>query len=119
LGVVVTDQSHRRPAQTAALAGFMRRQHALLLHDVSTGQGPVLDAWEHDLCLTAVEKGRLRRMLDGSAEQGALLDALDGPIDDRQAERFAAAFLRVTDRALGRARTTALVARAVAPRAGG
>ena len=37
LGVVLTDRSHSGPPPAAALAGFMRRQHALLLHDVSTG----------------------------------------------------------------------------------
>ncbi|HEY7374660.1 MAG TPA: hypothetical protein VIF57_21025 [Polyangia bacterium] len=119
LGVVLTDHSHRGPPPTVALAGFMRRQHALLLHDVSTADGPVLDAWAHDLRLTGAERGRLRRALEGSAEQGALLDALDGPIDERHAERFSAAFLRVTDRALGKNRTRALVARAVAASGGG
>jgi len=114
LGVVLTDRSHHGPPPAAALAGFMRRQHALLLHDVSTGEGPVLDAWAHDLGLTIAERGRLLRALEGSAEQSALIEALDGPIDDAQAERFGAAFLRVTGRALGPRRTRALVARAIA-----
>jgi hypothetical protein len=112
-GLILTDRSHAGPPPTAALAGFMRRQHALLLHDISTADGPVLDAWAHDLRLTPVERTRLRRALEGSAEQGVLIDALDGTIDEKQAERFAAAFLRVTGRALGRTRTNALVARAV------
>jgi hypothetical protein len=90
----------------------MRRQHALLTHDVATGDGPVLAAWGRDLRLTAEERRRLRRELEGSAEQGQLLDALDGSIDEAGAGRFAAAFLRVTERALGKARTGALVARA-------
>jgi hypothetical protein len=113
LGVILTDRAHSGPPPTAALAGFMRRQHALLLHDISTADGPVLDAWAHDLRLTPAEKLRLRRALEGSAEQGLLIDALDGTIDEKQAERFAAAFLRVTGRALGRVRTNALVARAM------
>jgi hypothetical protein len=113
IGVVLTDRSHGGPPPAAALAGFMRRQHAMLLHDVSTGDGPVLDAWAHDLRLTVAEKRRLRRTLDGSEEQGALIDALDGTIDEAHAQRFSAAFVRVTDRALGRTRTRALVARAI------
>jgi hypothetical protein len=113
LGIALTDRSRSGPPPAAALAGFMRRQHAMLLHDVSTGDGPVLDAWAHDLRLTVVEKRRLRRVLDGSEEQDALIDALDGTIDDAHAERFGAAFVRVTDRALGRTRTRALVARAI------
>jgi hypothetical protein len=113
LGIALTDRSHGGPPPAAALAGFMRRQHAMLLHDVSTGDGPVLDAWAHDLRLTVTEKRRLRRALDGSEEQGALIDALDGTIDEAHAERFGAAFVRVTDRALGRTRTRALVARAI------
>lgn len=113
LGVALTAHSHRDPGQATALAGFMRRQHALLLHDVSTGEGPVLDAWAHDLRLTAAERGRLRRSLEGSAEQGELLEALDGPIGEAHAELFGAAFFRVTDRALGPTRTKALVTRAI------
>ena len=113
LGIAMTDRSHSGPPPAAALAGFMRRQHAMLLHDVSTGDGPVLDAWAHDLHFTVAEKRRLRRALDGSEEQGALIEALDGTIDEAHAERFGAAFVRVTDRALGRTRTRALVARAI------
>jgi hypothetical protein len=119
LGIVLTDRSHQGPPPAAALVGFMRRQHALLLHDVSTAEGPVLDAWAHDLRLTAAERRRLRRELEGSAEQGTLIDALDGPIDARHAERFGAAFLRVTSRAVGPTRTKALVARAMAAGRGG
>jgi hypothetical protein len=119
LGVVLTDRSHRGPPPAAALAGFMRRQHALLLHDVSTAEGPVLDAWAHDLRLTPVERNRLRSSLEGSAEQGLLIDALDGTIDESHAQQFGAAFLRVTGRALGRTRTKALVARAMAAGHGG
>src|SRR4051812_27621359 len=95
LGIALTDRSHGGPPPAAALAGFMQRQHALLLHDVSTGDGPVLDAWAHDLRLTVAEKRRLRRALDGSEEQGALIDALDGTIDEAHAERFGVAFVRV------------------------
>jgi len=112
-GTVLKDRSQQGPLPTAALAGFMRRQHALLLHDVSTADGPVLEAWAHDLRLTPAERIRLQRALEGSAEQGLLLDALDGTIDERQAESFGVAFFRVTDRALGRTRTKALVARAL------
>jgi hypothetical protein len=97
----------------------MRREHAILTHDVSLAEGPVLDAWAYDLGLGSAERWRLQRALNGSAEQGALLDALDGPIDERHAERFAAAFLRVTDRALGKKRVAGLVARAAHAVGGG
>jgi hypothetical protein len=113
LGIALTDHGRSGPPPATALAGFMRRQHAMLLHDVSTGDGPVLDAWAHDLRLTAIEKRRLRGALDGSEEQDTLIDALDGTIDEAHAQRFGAAFVRVTDRALGRSRTRALVARAI------
>jgi len=73
----------------------------------------------YDLGLSAFDRRRLRRVLEGSPEQGALLDALDGPIDERHAERFAAAFVQVTERALGRTRADALVARAARAMAGG
>jgi hypothetical protein len=111
----LANNSHDRNQQqaTAALAGFMRRQHALLTHDVALASGPVLDAWSYDLGLDSKERAALRRALEGSFEQGSLLDALDGPIGDAQARRFAGAFVRVTSRALGRKRTNALVERAI------
>jgi hypothetical protein len=111
---VVAGRGNAQPRQvaTAALAGFMRRQHALLTHDVTMADGPVFEAWAHDLKLTPPERARVRRALDGSPEQGLLLEALNGPIDERRAERFAATFLRVTARAIGPARTRALVANA-------
>ena len=114
IGIVAAKGSNQQPRQvaTAALAGFMRRQHALLTHDVTLAEGPVFEAWVHDLQLTANERLLVRRALDGSPEQGKLLEALNGPIDERRAERFATAFLRVTSRAIGRTRTQALVARA-------
>ena len=114
VGVVAAKRSNQQPRQvaTAALAGFMRRQHALLTHDVTMAEGPVFEAWAHDLRLTARERAQVRRALDGSSEQGLLLEALNGPIDERRAERFAAAYLRVTTKAIGRARTQALVVRA-------
>jgi hypothetical protein len=111
IGTVAANRGSQQQT-TVALAAFMRRQHALLTHDVATAEGPVLAAWSRDLRLSDEERRRLRRALDGSAEQGALLEALDGPIDETRARRFAAAFLRVTERALGKARTGALVARA-------
>jgi hypothetical protein len=113
-GLAATTRNGRQQQQaTAALASFMRRQHALLTHDIATGQGPVLDAWTHDLRLTSTEKRRFLETLEGSPDQGKLLDALNGPIDADRARRFGAAFLRVTDRALGRRRTNDLVLRAV------
>jgi hypothetical protein len=113
--VVGTVLATRRPADrqaATALAAFMRHHHAMLTRDVVLAGGPVLDSWAYDLGLSPSEKIRLRRALEGSSEQGALVDALDGPIDEQRAQRFAAAFFRVAGRALGRARTEALVAQA-------
>jgi hypothetical protein len=97
-----------------ALAAYLRHQHALLTHDVALASGPVLDSWTHDLRLTADDRRRFAKTLDGSAEQGALLEALDGPIDERRAQRFATVFMRVTERTLGPMRTRALVTRVAA-----
>jgi hypothetical protein len=115
VGVALGNATQRKNQQqiAAALAETMRRQHPLLTHDLATGKGPVLDAWAHDLRLDAVERRRLAAALEGSAEQGLLLGALDGPIDDARARRFGAAFLRLTERALGKARTRGLVERAL------
>jgi hypothetical protein len=97
-----------------ALAAYLRQQHALLTHDVALASGPVLDSWTHDLKLTAADQRRFAETLDGSPEQGALLEALDGPIDERRAQRFATVFMRVTERTLGPMRTRALVTRVAA-----
>ena len=115
VGTVATNKSHEQNQRlaTAALVTFMRRQHALLTHDVALGDGPVLDAWAYDLRLTPAERRRLREALEGSVEQGRLLEALDGPIDAERARRFGTAFMQVTGRALGPSRARALVSRAV------
>lgn len=114
VGLTVAKDARRASRQEAEreLAAFMRRQHPLLTHDVATGRGAVLAAWSHDLGLDARERALLARALDGSREQGALLEALDGKIDEARARRFAGAFFTVTARALGPARTKALVERA-------
>jgi hypothetical protein len=115
VGVLVAKGSGRQSQQQAAtaLADTMRRQHPLLTHDVATARGPVLDAWAHDLRLTDAERRRLIQALEGSAEQGQLLEALDGRIDEGHARRFGAAFLRLTQRAVGPARTRGIVERAL------
>jgi hypothetical protein len=115
VGTLAANATQKQQQQRAALAlaEFMRRQHPLLTHDVVMGEGPVLAAWMHDLGLGAAERAELRRALDGAPEQGLLLAALDGPIDQVRAQRFAAAFVRVTRRALGPARADALILRAV------
>jgi len=114
-GTLAVNATQKQQQQRAALAlaEFMRRQHPLIAHDVVLGEGPVLAAWEHDLRLDAAERTALRRALDGSPEQALLLDALDGPIDQARAGRFAAAFVRAARRALGPARTDVLIRNAV------
>jgi hypothetical protein len=118
VGLVASHNSHQDQQAKRALAAIMRRQHGLLTHDVTTADGPLLAAWSHDLRLTAAEQRRLVRALDGSHEQGALLDALDGPIDDARAERFAGSFMKLAQRALGSDRARALVGRATQLAAG-
>ena len=121
-GVAVSTTASKRggaPRATTALAAYMRREHAILTHDVSTADGPLLDAWVYDLGLAPSDGRRLKHALEGSFEQGTLLDALDGEIDERHAERFAVAFLRVANRALGKPRMEALIARASRAMAGG
>jgi hypothetical protein len=114
VGVLVAKSGKSNDQQrAAALAETMRRHHPLLTHDIATASGVALDAWGHDLRLTAAERRRLARSLEGSVEQGELLEALDGKIDEARARKFGAAFLRVAERALGAARTKVIVARAV------
>jgi hypothetical protein len=115
VGLALPSAAHDGNQQqaAAALAGFMRREHAPLTHDVALATGPVLDAWGDELGLDRKERAALRETLEGSLEQGNLLQALDGPIDETQARRFAGAFVRVANRALGTKRTAALVERAI------
>jgi hypothetical protein len=112
VGLAASHKSHQEQQAKLALAAFMRKQHGLLTHDVTMAVGPLLVAWSHDLKLNAADQMRFERALDGSPEQGALLEALDGPIDERHAERFAGSFMKLTERALGSARTRAMVGRA-------
>ena len=116
--VKATGDSKQNPTATA-LAAFMRQNHALLTHDVALAGGPLLDVWCRQLALSPAEKRRLAVALDGSPEQGALLAALDGPVDEARARAFSAAFYRTTARALGPARTQALVAHAAGALHGG
>ena len=115
VGLALPNSAHdeNRQQATAALAGFMQKQHAPLTHDLALAGGPVLDAWSDELGLDRKEREALLRALEGSFEQGNLLEALDGPIDGAQAQRFAGAFVRVANRALGARRTNALVYRAI------
>jgi hypothetical protein len=106
-------RNNNQQQAAAALAGFMRREHAPLTRDVALASGPVLDAWADDLGLGRKERAAWRQTLEGSLEQGNLLEALDGQIDDAQARRFAGAFVRVTNRALGTKRSAALIERAM------
>jgi hypothetical protein len=109
VGLGVSSKSHQQQQARVALAAFMRHQHGLLTHDVTLAEGPLLVAWSHDLKLSARDEERLRRALDGSPEQGALLSALDGPIDEHKADRFAGAFMKLTARTLGRDRAQSMV----------
>ncbi len=100
------------PRKMRLLARFLQRNHAQVARDMAVGEGPLLAAWTRGLGLTAAERDRLSRTLDGSREQGELLAALDGRIDEGRARRFAVAFTRVGRRALGddRLRAVALAA---------
>lgn len=112
VGLAASHKSHQEKQAKVALAAFMRRQHGLLTHDVTMAEGPLLGAWSHDLKLSSTDQRRLEQALEGSPEQGALLEALDGPIDERHAERFAGSFVKLAARALGAERTQAMVGRA-------
>jgi hypothetical protein len=111
-GIFASRSSSRRERrQTEALVRFLRRNHALVTRDVVLAEGPLLASWAQSLGLVRGDD-RLNAALDGSREQSELLDALDGPIDEGRARRFAAGFARVSQRALGpeRFRTLALAA---------
>jgi hypothetical protein len=91
-----------------ALARFLQRNHAMLTRDLVLGEGPMLDGWGRTMGLDAAERARVERGLAGSAEQTALVRALDGPIDRRRARSFAASFVRLHLRALGAERVGAI-----------
>ena len=112
LGIAITQCSHSGPPPAAALAGFMRRQHAMLLHDVSTGE---VRCWTrgHTNCTSpsrrsgaCVGAGRLGGA--GRSDRGARRDHRRGA-----RRTFRCGVRARPDRALGRTRTRALVARAI------
>jgi hypothetical protein len=109
-GVFASRSSSRRErAHTQALMRFLQRNHALVTRDVVLAEGPLLATWSRDLGLADDQRDRLGAALDGSPEQAALLDALDGPVDEARAQRFAAGFAQVGRRALGDERFRRLV----------
>jgi hypothetical protein len=91
-----------------ALARFLQRNHAMLTRDLVLGEGPMLAGWARTMGLDAAERARVERGLAGSAEQTALVRALDGRIDQRRARSFAASFVRLHLRALGPERVGAI-----------
>jgi hypothetical protein len=91
-----------------ALVRFLQRNHPLVTRDVVLGEGPMLDGWARSLGLSTGERARVGRALAGSAEQTALLRALDGRIDEGRARSFAASFTRLHQRALGGERVRAI-----------
>lgn len=96
----------------ALLIETMQRHHALVTRDVALARGPLIDGWAHELRLAPVDKARLCRALEGSAEQTSMLASLDGAIDEARALRFAGSFYRVAERALGPGRMHTIAGKA-------
>jgi hypothetical protein len=117
MGVVRALAQAEEQPRLQMLARFLQRNHALVTRDVMMGEGPMLSGWTRGLGLTAAERERLGRALAGSAEQAQLLAALDGPIDEARARRFATGFAQLGRRALGpaRFRDLALAGREIHP----
>jgi hypothetical protein len=109
-GALVTRATNRQneQRQVQALVRFLRKHHGMVARDVLLAEGPLLSAWADALGLSPVERDRLTRAMDGSAEQAQLLQALDGPIDAVRARRFAAGFASVSRRAVGPQRFQAI-----------
>jgi hypothetical protein len=104
VGVVRALAAAEEGPKLKMLARFLQRNHALVARDVVMGEGPLLRSWTRTLGLSAAERERLGQALLGSAEQAQLLAALNGPIDEARARRFAAGFAQLGRRALGPAR---------------
>lgn len=104
----------RRNEQTLAekrLEHFLRRHHSAVLRDVALARGPLLEGWTHEWGLTAAERERLLKSLDGSKEQVAMLRSMGRLDDPKSASRFAADLCAVAERALGETRIRAIKAR--------
>jgi hypothetical protein len=108
LGVVRALAQVDERKRTRQLANFLQRNHALVARDVVLAEGPVLADWARALGLSAAERERLGQALEGSSEQGELLAALDGRIDEARARRFAIGFAQLGRRALGESRFRAI-----------
>lgn len=113
-GIFASKGTTRREVrrQTQALALFLQRNHALVARDVALAEGTLLSSWSKALGLAPPEQERFGAVLDGSVEQTAMLEALDGPMDEVRAQKFATGFARLGQRALGgdRFRAIALAA---------
>jgi hypothetical protein len=114
-GIFASRGTTRREVQrqTQALLRFLQRNHALVTRDVAMAEGPLLASWANNLGLDTRERERLGEALDGSAEQATMLAALDGPMDEASARKFAQGFAQAGRRALGDDRFGALAPAAV------
>ncbi|MBN2494960.1 MAG: hypothetical protein JXR96_10250 [Deltaproteobacteria bacterium] len=110
-----TETSEWSDAAEDRLGWYLRRHHAMVTCDIVLAGGPVLSDWAAELKLSRAELVRLRRALDGSAEQSEMLRVLDSDLEETDVKKFAACFFSVALRALGEERMGAVVRLVASP----
>ncbi len=80
---------------------YLRKNHGSITRDVLTSRGLFWETWHTESNMTPAEAKQLQHYFDGSAEQSAMLDALNSELTVVETKRFAASMLEAAHKALG------------------
>jgi len=105
VGVVSGDSFNKKKEKSKEeLAKYMKKNHAILVRDVSMGSGPMITEWGSEMGLNKHEQIVFETRLEGSSEQMAMLNSLSGNIDLHDAEVFSQALVDLLVEVIGKDR---------------
>ena len=93
-----------------ALGRYLQKNHSSVTRDIVSAQGLFWDTWSREGNITEQELSRIQAQFSGSAEQTAMLNALNSDLSANQARRFAQEMMRTARTTLGEKRFSEVVA---------
>lgn len=96
-------------AAETRLSEQLREYHSLVVNDVASAGGPLVDAWLHQMNLSDDEREQFYARFRSSSERLRMLDVIDGEITPQRAQDFSVAFVRVLASSWGEARSERLL----------